>query len=168
MLHVLRIGLPDGVIERVEVAAERSLADDDALQPFGGRHAEAAGHNCAEGKAMFGRQLGAVHLVGQQHIAIERAPDRDTVGELRAAGGCFGSSGTMPESVPDENYLDGSGRDAARSENLAQRNTRPASGADAPRSHATPFAFGRRTERWLPAHSSVTVSSCRGQWRSWS
>ena len=76
--------LPERVVNRLIISGKRTVGDDDALEPFDGCHRIPAGHDCAHWKPVLRRQVFAIHLVGQQHIAA-RFFQRNTARELQFA-----------------------------------------------------------------------------------
>ena len=61
--------LPVCVVDRLIVPGKWPIADGDPLEPFNGRHRVPARHDGAHWKTVLWRQIFAIHLVGQQHIA---------------------------------------------------------------------------------------------------
>src|SRR5205807_1801090 len=59
---------PIGVIQRLVVAVERLVRDDDPFQPFDRSHRVPTWNNRAQRKSMLCRKIDLVHFVSEQHI----------------------------------------------------------------------------------------------------
>ena len=74
-----------GVLQRLEVAGEGAVGDDDPGQPLHRGHAVPAGHDGAGGEAMARGEVGPVHLRGEQDV-LQGLGQGEAAGEVDLAG----------------------------------------------------------------------------------
>ncbi len=78
--------IEEGIIERLEEAAERLLDHKDAREPFHRRHAVPAADDDAQREAVGGRQFLAIHAPGEQYLGLAGLVERQTSGKRNRAG----------------------------------------------------------------------------------
>ena len=112
------------VADALLVALERLLQQGDPRQPLDVGHAVPAGHHQAQREAVLGQQRRAVHLVGQQGVALQHLRQRQRALE--------GLPHAALQSVvePAEQRLHGLGPDPGLVQEPAKRRSGPLGGSD--------------------------------------
>ena len=80
--------LPVRIIHGLIISGERLIGDDDALQPFDGRHRVPSRHNCTQRKSVLRRKIGVVDFVSEKNIGV-RFTHRNTAREFQFPGRSF-------------------------------------------------------------------------------
>src|SRR5450755_4689278 len=74
------------ILKSLEKTLERFAGHYYTRQPFDGGHAVPTRHDCPDRIAVGGREIRAIHLVGEQDISLAGFGYRQTSGEVNLAG----------------------------------------------------------------------------------